>query len=98
MTPEAFRALVLSFPRARERMVLGAREYRVRDRAFATCGWPQDGWITVRVPVGDRLARHPSGQSIPGRPGVVRLRLAELDEDELRPVIDAAWKLAAAFD
>lgn len=97
MTPEAFHALVLRFPQAKERVVLGAREYRVRDRAFATCGWPQDGWITVRLPPRQQsalLARHPGGQAIPGRPGVVRLRLSELDEEGLRPIIDAAWRLA----
>lgn len=101
MTPEAFRALVLSFPQAKERVVLGAREYRVRDRAFATSGWPQDGWITVRIPAhqqADLLARHSGGQAIPGRRGVVRLRLSELDEEGLRPVIDAAWRLARSQD
>ncbi|MET0339086.1 MAG: MmcQ/YjbR family DNA-binding protein [Caulobacter sp.] len=101
MTPETFRALVLSFPRAKERAVLGTREYRVRDRAFATCGWPQDGWITVKLPTGEQeafLARHPASQAIPGRPGVLRLCLERLDEEGLRPLIAAAWRLASALD
>ena len=99
MTPEAFRKLVLSFPRAREREVFGTREYRVRDKAFATWGWPQDGWITVKVSAPEQEAfirRYANCQPIPGRPGVVRLYLADLDENDIRPVVDAAWKLATA--
>ncbi|MDG2522588.1 hypothetical protein P7B02_13645 [Caulobacter segnis] len=97
MTPEAFRALVMSLPRVRERAVLGAWEYRVRDRAFATRGWPQSEWLTLKVPAGDLaglLARERGWQSLPGRPGVVLRPLGDLDEEGLRPLLRAAWKLA----
>ena len=100
-TTDAFRTLALSFPRAMEKQILGSQEFRVRDKAFATLGWPQAGWAVVRLTPVDQgrflarssaLAPEPGGR---GRRGVTRIRLSGLDEALLKPIIAAAWRVAA---
>ena len=53
MTPDAFRALALSFPRAQEKPILGSQEFRIKDKAFATLGWPQAGWAVIKLAPAD---------------------------------------------
>ena len=101
MTPDAFRSLALSFPNTREAAVLGSQEFRVKDRAFATLGWPQAGLAVVRLSPDDQsrfmaqargLSPEPGGR---GKRGVTRLRLAELDAPTLAPILKAAWQAVA---
>jgi hypothetical protein len=101
-TADAFRHLALSLPRAVEKPILGSQEFRVRDKAFATLGWPQAGWAVVRLTPGDQakfmaksqaLAPEPGGR---GRRGVTRVRLAGLDQALLAPLVTAAWRVANA--
>lgn len=100
-TDDAFRHLALSFPRAVERAILGSQEFRVRDTAFATLGWPEPGWAVVRLAPADQasfisqstaLSAEPGGR---GRRGVTRVRLTGLDEALLKPIIAAAWRIAS---
>ncbi len=97
-TSEDFRRLALSFPRAIEKPILGSQEFRVRDRAFATLGWPEPGWAVVRLTPADQvrfmgqskaLSPEPGGR---GRRGVTRVRLTGLDETLLTAVMKAAWQ------
>lgn len=101
-TADTFRDLALSLPRACEKPILGSQEFRVRDRAFATLGWPEPGWAVVRLTPADQLAflrqstalsPEPGGR---GRRGVTRVRLGGLDETLLEPLITAAWRVASA--
>ena len=98
-TDDAFRHLALSFPRAVERAILGSQEFRVRDTAFATLGWPEPGWAVVRLTPKDQaafmgkspaLSPEPGGR---GRRGVTRVRLAGLDAGLMAPLVQAAWRL-----
>jgi hypothetical protein len=100
MTPEAFRALALSLPRAQERPILGSQEFRIKDKVFATLGWPEAGWAVVKLAPAEQtrlvagnsaLSPEPGGR---GKRGVTRVRLASIDEGALRPVLDAAWRQA----
>jgi hypothetical protein len=97
MTPEAFRALALSFPRAQERSMLGSQEFRIKDKVFATLGWPEAGWAVIKLTPADQtrfliacagLSPEPGGR---GKRGVTRVRLAASQEDRLAPVLKAAW-------
>lgn len=100
-TSDTFRRLALSFPRATEKAILGSQEFRVRDKVFATLGWPEPGWAVVRLTPADQtkfisqssaLSPEPGGR---GRRGVTRLRLSGLDETLLKPIISAAWRVAS---
>lgn len=100
-TADTFRHLALSFPRTSEKAILGSQEFRVRDRAFATLGWPEPGWAVVRLTPADQtkfitqssaLSPEPGGR---GRRGVTRVRLSGLDERLLKPLIAAAWRVAS---
>lgn len=102
ITPDAFRQQALSLPRALEKAILGAQEFRVRDKTFATLGWPEPGWAVVRLTSAEQavfLARsraltpEPGGR---GRRGVTRVRLAGLEEGLLEPLLTAAWRIATA--
>ena len=101
VTTEGFRLQALSLPRALEKLILGSQEFRVRDKAFATLGWPQAGWAVVRLTPDDQahflaksqaLSPEPGGR---GRRGVTRVRLAGLDEALLEPLVTAAWRVAS---
>jgi hypothetical protein len=96
MTPEAFRALALSLPRAKERPILGSQEFRIKDKIFATLGWPQAGWAVIKLAPADQtrflglcegLSPERGGR---GKRGVTRVRLAALDPGRLAPVLKAA--------
>jgi hypothetical protein len=100
MTPEAFRALALSFPRAQERPILGSQEFRIKDKVFATLGWPEAGWAVVKLTPAEQarlmkacegLSPEPGGR---GKRGVTRVRLASVDDERLKPVLEAAWRQA----
>lgn len=100
-TSEDFRRLALSLPRTVERPILGSQEFRVRDRAFATLGWPEPGWAVVRLTPADQLrfmgqskalTPEPGGR---GRRGVTRVRLTGVDEPLLTAVMQAAWQVVS---
>lgn len=101
MTPEAFRALALSLPRAQERPMLGSQEFRIKDKVFATLGWPEAGWAVVKLTPADQirlmttcegLSPEPGGR---GKRGVTRVRLSGVDAERLKPVLEAAWRQAS---
>ena len=82
MTPEAFRALALSFPRAQERPIRGSQEFHIKDKVFATLGWPEACWAVIKLTPADQtrflrggegLSPEPGGR---GKRGVTRVRLA----------------------
>ena len=93
-----FRQMALSLPRAVEKQVLGSQEFRIRDKAFATLGWPEPGWAVVKLTPKDQgaflarssaLSPEPGGR---GRRGVTRVRLSGLDAGLLGPLVQAAWR------
>lgn len=98
MTPEAFRTLAVSFPRAQERLMLGSQEFRVKDKAFATLGWPEAGSALLRLTPKDQarfmricasLTSEPGGR---GKRGITRLRLAGADPATISAAVRAAWE------
>ena len=80
--------------------MLGSQEFRIKDKVFATLGWPEAGWAVVKLTPADQarflkggegLSPEPGGR---GRRGVTRVRLAAVDADRLTPVLKAAWTQA----
>ena len=49
MTPEDFRRIALSFPETSESAHMDHPDFRVRNKIFATLGYPGDGWAMVNL-------------------------------------------------
>jgi hypothetical protein len=49
MTIEQFRAVALSLPEATEAAHMAHPDFRVRNKIFATLGYPERGWGMVKV-------------------------------------------------
>lgn len=100
MTPETFQKLALSFPLVLERHVLDSREYRVKGKTIATLGWPLPDLAVLRLPpeAAARLCRGKGGVALErgrrGRRGVARLRLAEIEREDLHQLLFSAWDWA----
>lgn len=99
MNPEAVRVLLLGFPGVKARGILDSQEFRVRDRVFATLGWPEPGLMVLRLTpadqrrlaVGEAAVPEPGGR---GRRGITRVRIDTIDDSELASILDAAWRTA----
>ena len=100
MTPADFRRIALSFEGAEEGSHMGAADFRVGGRIFATLAsvkarlWQPDadagaaGGVYRRAP--DLFLPVHGGW---GRTGVTHIRLALADEDILAGALYTAWKL-----
>ena len=100
MTPDEFRLLALRLPGVREQTVLGSVEFRLNERTFATLGWPDAGWATLKIAIADQkkfvaassaFCVEPGGR---GLRGLTRLRLQSLGADTTVAALTAAWRLA----
>ncbi len=100
MTVEDFRRIALSMPGAEESSHMGAADFRVGGRIFATLASQSQGY--------GNLALTPEQQAafvgelpevfLPiaggwGRMGMTHIRLAAADEDILTGALQTAWKL-----
>ena len=100
MTPADFRRIALSFEGAEESSHMGAADFRVGGRIFATLASVSHGYGNLMITpelqaafIADR-----PGLFLPvfggwGRMGITHIRLAEADEDTLTGALHTAWKL-----
>ncbi|CAN5501395.1 hypothetical protein BH10PSE3_BH10PSE3_04880 [soil metagenome] len=103
MTPDAFATLAAGLaPNVQVRPILDATQFRLGGKAFATLGWPGEGWAVIKLDPADQawalrlsrgLAPEPSRRA---RPGVVLARLKAVDEDVAAMVLAAAWRRAVS--
>ena len=100
MTADDFRRIALSFDGAEESAHMGAADFRVGGRIFATLASVKQGYgnlmLTPEVQA-DFLADRPD-VFLPieggwGRMGMTHIRLAEADEDTLAGALQTAWRL-----
>jgi len=100
MTASDFRRIALSFEGAEEGSHMGATDFRVGGRIFATLASVKEGYGNLMItPELQRefIAERPE-LFLPvhggwGRMGITHIRLAEADEDSLRGALQAAFKL-----
>ena len=102
MTAADFRRIALSFEGAEEGSHMGAVDFRVEGRIFATLASVKEGYGNLKL-TPEMQAEFSAGRPdlfLPihggwGRMGMTHIRLAVADEDSLRGALHAAWKLRA---
>ena len=100
MNARDFRRIALSFEGAEEGSHMGAVDFRVGGRIFATLASVKQGYGNLMLnleqqaffveEMPDVFLPIPGGW---GRMGMTHIRLAEASEDILRGALHAAWKL-----
>ena len=100
MTPDDFRRVALSFPGAEQGSHMGAVDFRVGGRIFATLASVKQGYGNLMLDL-ERQAAFveelpevflpiPGGW---GKNGATHIRLAAASEDVLSGALHTAWKL-----
>src|ERR1700735_784846 len=100
MTPADFRRIALSLEGAEEGSHMGAVDFRVGGRIFATLASVDKGYGNLMITPelqAEFLAERPD-VFLPvhggwGRMGATHIRLSEADEDVLAGALHTAWKL-----
>ena len=100
MTPSDFRRIALSLEGAEEGSHMGAADFRVGGRIFATLAMVDQGYGNLMITPelqAEFIAERPD-LFLPvhggwGRNGVTHIRLALADEDTLHGALYTAWKL-----
>src|SRR5690348_2242271 len=100
MTADDFRRIALSLDGAKEGSHMGATDFRVGGRIFATLAAIKQGYGNVKLTPemqAEFVAELPS-VFLPvgggwGKSGMTHVRLAEVSEDVLAGALRAAWKL-----
>jgi len=100
MTPSDFRRIALSLEGAEEGSHMGAVDFRVGGRIFATLAMVDQGYGNLMITPelqAEFIAERPD-LFLPvhggwGRNGATHIRLAPADEDTLRGALLTAWKL-----
>ena len=100
MNAKDFRRIALSFEGAEEGSHMGAVDFRVGGRIFATLASVKQGYGNLMLTLEQQAA---FVEEIPevflpiaggwGRMGMTHIRLAEASEDVLRGALHTAWKL-----
>ena len=100
MTPDDFRRIALSFPGAEQGSHMGAIDFRVGGRIFATLASVKEGYGNLMLDLEQQAAfvgelpevflAIPGGW---GRMGMTHIRLAAASEDVLYGALHTAWKL-----
>ncbi len=100
MTATDFRRIALSLEGAEEGSHMGAADFRVGGRIFATLASVREGYgnLMLTPAVQAEFLRERPDLFLPvhggwGRNGATHIRLAVADEDSLRGALQAAWKL-----
>lgn len=100
MNADDFRRIALSMAGAEESSHMGAVDFRVGGRVFATLASVKEGYGNLMLTPEQQaafLAERPD-LFLPihggwGRMGMTHIRLVEADEDSLRGALHTAWKL-----
>ena len=100
MTPSDFRRIALSFEGAEESSHMGAADFRVDGRIFATLASVEEGYGNLMINLEQQaafIAERPDlflpVHSGWGRMGITHIRLEPADEDTLTGALHTAWKL-----
>jgi hypothetical protein len=100
MTPSDFRRIALSFEGAEESSHMGAADFRVEGRIFATLASVKEGYGNLMINfeqqaafIADRPDLFLPVHGGWGRMGITHIRLALADEDTLTGALHTAWKL-----
>jgi len=100
MTAKDFKRIALTFDGAEESSHMGAADFRVGARIFATLASVKEGYgnLMLTPQIQDEFLRERPDLFLPvhggwGRMGATHIRLAVADEDSLRGALQAAWKL-----
>ena len=102
MTPDAFIALASGLAMVKAKAVLGAMRFAVSGKTFATVGWPQAGWVVVKLAPADQRSLVSTSAGVRpepgerGRKGVTLLHLCDVSEANAKRVLVAAWQNALA--
>ena len=99
MTRDRFRKLALSFPEARESAHMAHPDFRVREKIFATLGYPDDAHAMVKLTPGqqaDCMDADPSKAFAPaagawGRRGATMVLLKSAKANLVRSALADAW-------
>jgi hypothetical protein len=105
MTPSDFRRIALSLEGAEEGSHMGAADFRVGGRIFATLASVKDGYGNLMITPelqAEFIAERPD-LYLPvhggwGRNGVTHIRLALADEGTLHGALLTAWKIRVEKD
>ena len=102
MTAADFRRIALSFPGAEEGSHMGAVDFRVAGRIFATLASLKQGYGNLKLTPEQQadFVREAPEIFLPipggwGRMGMTHIRLAEANGDVLTGALHTAWKLRA---
>jgi hypothetical protein len=100
MTAKDFKRIALSLEGAEEGAHMGAVDFRVGGRIFATLASVKEGYgnLMLTPEVQAEFLRERPDLFLPvhggwGRNGATHIRLAVADEDSLRGALQSAWKL-----
>ena len=99
MTPDQFRRLALALPESTEGTHMAHPDFRVRNRIFATLGYPDSNFGMVRLTPDqqrDAIQRAPEAfrpaAGAWGRSGSTLVVLAAITEQELQPLLRQAYE------
>jgi hypothetical protein len=100
MNPEDFRRIALSLEGAEEGSHMGAADFRVGDRIFATLASQDQGYGNLKLTLEQQadFVREMPDVFLPicggwGRMGMTHIRLALANEDLLTGALRTAWRL-----
>jgi len=100
VTAKDFRRIALSLEGAEEGSHMGAVDFRVGGRIFATLASVKEGYgnLMLTPEIQAEFLRERPDLFLPvhggwGRNGATHIRLAVADEDSLRGALHSAWKL-----
>jgi hypothetical protein len=103
MTPTDFRRIALSFDGAEEGSHMGAVDFRVGGRIFATLASVKEGYgnLMLTPEMQAEFAAEAPDLFLPvaggwGRMGITHIRLAKANRDLLTGALRAAWQLRVA--
>ena len=99
MTADQFRRLALALPETEERSHMAHPDFRVRNKIFATLGYPDTGWGMVRLSPeqqatiirADPDVFRPAAGAW-GRNGSTLVQLANARVTQLRPILRQAYE------
>ena len=99
MTAEQFRRLALELPHAVESAHMSHPDFRVRNKIFATLGYPDQRWGMVKLTphqqrelfdAKSEVFRPAAGAW--GRSGSTLVLLSAIEPAALRPILKRAWE------
>jgi hypothetical protein len=102
VTIQDFRRIALSLPEASENAHMGHPDFRVRNKIFATLGFPDEEWAMVKLTPEQQTSFVDAAPHVfaPvkggwGRRGATNVRIESADEAVVRQALVAAWRNVA---